>query len=497
MKRNVCVSGFRSGAGLVLSYLGLAFVTACSQAPAFSEQALNEVEYQKAMGESDSSRREASGDAVARENDEGTLIMRTPVVDKNDANSAGQIDEVPTDLPDPVVVVVDPTPAPTPDPIVVVVNPTPTPTPDPIVVVVNPTPTPTPVPVPKPGNLHQHVVQQPEKGKVDILWVIDDSGSMGWAQSALAAKFESFASKLTEANIDFHLGLTTTNMCDPKGKLDEFCPKSVSTSSVAQRGNLVAVPNSTTKYLSSGQSSVVSAFKSMAMVGTNGSSLEQGLSAAKYAVMNSLPGKFNAGFLRTDARLSLIVLSDEEDDGVGMWGTDAYGNAFKDSFATPAFALDPVLATKFNFKNQHMTADRFVQDLNALKGAGEFQVNAITGIKDARGETTCGLNADREPYGPKEAGTNYIKAAGLTGGVVQNICSDWTRILSNIGQSTVELTTRIQLEKAPFPGTLEVSVDGTVWSTGYEFDAASNTVVFKVLPPYGAEVVVTYRDIVQ
>jgi hypothetical protein len=213
--------------------------------------------------------------------------------------------------------------------------------------------------------------------------------------------------------------------------------------------------------------------------------------------MNSLPGNFNSGFLRTDARLSVIVLSDEEDDGVGMWGTDAYGNAFKDGFATPAYALDPVLAAKFNFENQHMTADRFVQNLNALKGAGEFQVNAITGIKDANGKTSCGLNASNKAYGPTEAGTNYIKAAGLTGGVVQNICSDWTSILSNIGQSTVELTTRIQLEKAPFPGTLEVSVDGTVWSTGYEFDAASNTVVFKILPPYGAEVVVSYRDIVQ
>jgi hypothetical protein len=162
-----------------------------------------------------------------------------------------------------------------------------------------------------------------------------------------------------------------------------------------------------------------------------------------------------------------------------------------------AYALNPTLAAKFNFENSHRPAEKFVSELVSLKGAGNFQVNTITGVKNAQNLTHCYLDSQNQPFGPREEGTNYIKAAGLTGGAVKNICGDWSSILGDIGQSTVELTTRIQLDSTPFPGTLEVYVNGNLWASGYEHDATSNTVVFKTVPPYGAHVVVRYYDIVQ
>jgi hypothetical protein len=49
---------------------------------------------------------------------------------------------------------------------------------------------------------------------VDILWVIDNSGTMCEEQSALRTNFKEFISQITDRNIDFHLGVTTTQM-DP------------------------------------------------------------------------------------------------------------------------------------------------------------------------------------------------------------------------------------------------------------------------------------------
>ncbi|QDG51510.1 hypothetical protein FIV42_12370 [Persicimonas caeni] len=51
-----------------------------------------------------------------------------------------------------------------------------------------------------------------EPEKVDILWVIDNSGSMCQEQEALRDEFDSFIEEFTARNIDFHIGVTTTQM---------------------------------------------------------------------------------------------------------------------------------------------------------------------------------------------------------------------------------------------------------------------------------------------
>ncbi len=52
----------------------------------------------------------------------------------------------------------------------------------------------------------------PESEMVDILWVIDNSASMCQEQEALRTEFPSFIEKFAERNIDFNIGVTTTQM---------------------------------------------------------------------------------------------------------------------------------------------------------------------------------------------------------------------------------------------------------------------------------------------
>ena len=58
--------------------------------------------------------------------------------------------------------------------------------------------------------------------QVDILWVIDNSNSMGAEQDTLATGFQSFALELENTGTDFHLGVITTTFLygdSDRGKL--------------------------------------------------------------------------------------------------------------------------------------------------------------------------------------------------------------------------------------------------------------------------------------
>ncbi|MEN9826069.1 MAG: hypothetical protein RI953_1814 [Pseudomonadota bacterium] len=412
-----------------------------------------------------------------------------------------------------------------PSPVDPVVAPTPVAdkTPAPPVVTLPPT-----SPTPHPGDLLSITQVQP-RAKVDILWVVDSSGSMAWAQNQLKSKFQSFAQKLKSTRVDFQVGVTSVDVCQVDSNTgyaipDALCP---SVSYIPDgvkvggkvigplKGTLQADPT-TKKTILTDTADFVESFQRTAMLGTKGSAFEHGLWAAKLAVEKALkPGGENAGFVRKDASLAVVVLSDEEDDSVQMWCEDGYGrtsltadgkkdlNLCSEGGSSPfldAFGIAPYALMK-NSKGIPMTTHKFTADnfkswaeTNAVKGSGNFRVSAITGLRKSSGNIDCQLTTG----GPEESGTNYIKAAHLTGGSVENICSsDWSSVLANIGQNTVELATRIKLPagKIPFPGTMEVRVDGQILDANqYVYDATVHAVVFMEPPAMGAEVSVSYRE---
>ena len=383
-------------------------------------------------------------------------------------------------------------------------------------------------PQPRAGDVVQVQLTQP-RAQVDILWVVDSSGSMAWAQNKLKSNFESFAQKLKNTRIDFQVGVTSLDVCkvdDTTGfpVPDELCQAAnyiPSGSKIAGkivgplRGNLQADP-STKQTILRDTGDFVQAFQRTALLGTQGSAFEHGLWAAKLAVQKALnPNGENKGFIRPNASLSVVLLSDEEDDSVQMWCEDGYGRTsttadgkkdltlcrdggrspFLDAFGISPYALMKT-AKGIPITTHKYTADAFKAwaSTPAVKGAGNFRVSAITGLRGNDGNINCGLSSG----GPEESGTNYIKAAQLTGGSVENICSaDWSSVLSNIGQNTVELATRVSLPagKIPFAGTLEVKVDGVLISSSqYSYDSTLHAVIFKTPPAMGAEIVVSYRD---
>ena len=94
---------------------------------------------------------------------------------------------------------------------------------------------------------------------VDILWVVDDSISMQNEQEQVAAGFQDFIRSLQTKNVDFQLGVVSTDM-----DLDN-----------PQRGKLIGDPVVLTP-----DDDYVSLFEERVLVGTSGSDKERGLQAA-------------------------------------------------------------------------------------------------------------------------------------------------------------------------------------------------------------------------
>jgi len=154
-------------------------------------------------------------------------------------------------------------------------------------------------PVPNPPVLENptqtDVIVQVTTPMVDVLWTIDNSCSMADEQDALGDNFPKFMDYFLGSGLDYHIGVTSTDIDDP-----------------AQKGKL-QTGGTPYKYIDEDTPNAINVFVAMASMGTTGSANEKGLGGT-YLALETNRDTFNAGFYRDDASIHTIVLSDESDN---------------------------------------------------------------------------------------------------------------------------------------------------------------------------------------
>ena len=162
--------------------------------------------------------------------------------------------------------------------------------------------------------------------KTDILFVIDNSGSMAEEQDGIASELPAFIDELKKGGgtgHDFQVGVITTSVYQHA----RIGGSSEITEYPAQAGRLQAVPEpaadggvapGTERILRSDDSALVEKFARLVKQGTSGSGQETPFEAVRLAVASDLATTpleegGNAGFLRDGARLLVVVVSDEDD----------------------------------------------------------------------------------------------------------------------------------------------------------------------------------------
>ncbi len=164
----------------------------------------------------------------------------------------------------------------------------------------------------------------------DILFVIDDSGSMADEQQLLRAALSRFITDLASSPIvnDYQIGVTTTSVAEfdgtatygatpyPRGIVTAIDPI-VDPMNPGTWGDFLW--DSTqgfygNRILPWDSGTLITDFQTNVLVGTNGSGREQPFAAMELALTTqAAAGMKNAAFLRPGARLAVIFLSDEDD----------------------------------------------------------------------------------------------------------------------------------------------------------------------------------------
>lgn len=265
-----------------------------------------------------------------------------------------------------------------------------------------------------PPDVYIDTYSQRSATKVDVLWVVDNSGSMAEEQENLAKNFQSFIDLFTRGSIDYRIAVTTTDTFKDAGQF-KGSPKILT----PQTGN------------------VAQAFANNIRVGTAGSPFEAGMDAAEMALerqrqvnapklaqideckfkcpdaacIQTCVDQFPVDFLRPDAYLYLIFVSDEEDKS--QQDVRYYWRAFETA--------------------------------NGVGNDGTVNAAAIVG----QSQNACNANH----------GSRYIALTEITGGEIGSICdTNFSLTLKKLASSAVGLRRKFALTRKPAVDTLKVTL---------------------------------------
>lgn len=243
--------------------------------------------------------------------------------------------------------------------------------------------------------------------KVDILWIVDNSSSMQKHQERLNEQIPQFVQKLNTLKLDYHIGVVTTSMG----------------SSAATGGKLIGSP----KYLTQKTSQLESKLTERMLAGEDGSNLEQGLSSMETVLSSDYLAGEGKGFLRSDALLVVIALSDEDD---------------------------------FSVSDRNTSLTRYSSFLDTLKPAYEDGTKAwlmnFIGV--------LSLSSQCLSYNDySSVGNRYLDLVDYSGGVKSSICtSNFSTAVSNVRARIIQILTDFKLSGYPVIETIVVKLNGVV-----------------------------------
>jgi hypothetical protein len=240
-----------------------------------------------------------------------------------------------------------------------------------------------------------------ECNKMDIVFVVDDSGSMAEEQSNLATNFPMFASILSQyttsagEHLDFRVGITTTGR--PEHYSIDLLGQTIDQDETGPNGKFETGCNGTNPWVASADANGSTVMSCRANVGTSGASIEMPMLMAKRALSDRIMDGANGAFLRADALLATVMITDEDDQSYAG-PSDDY------RFTVDANGNGPI---DWNPQNQ-------VDFMDQLKGNRANWAAAVIA-----GDGSCSSN-----FGDAVDGTRLKQFIQLTGtnGVFSSIC---------------------------------------------------------------------------
>lgn len=275
--------------------------------------------------------------------------------------------------------------------------------------------------------------------KVDILFMMDNSSSMLQYQNRFALQVPAMIQKLNALKLDYHIGITTSDM-----------------RSGGTGGDLIGAPN----FVTPATPDLVNVLANRVKVGQTGSDLERGLESVREVLSPSNLRGAHKDFFREDALLVLIFLTNEDDYSAGS------------------------TASYVNFLNQLKPVYRNNQPSWIANFIGVVSIDA-----------DCKTTADF-----KEAGLRYMALVEASGGRNESICkTSLDQAVNNIRARIVEVMTDFPLDRKPVIETITVFVNGAKLAqddvNGWSYVADGNFIRFNgaAVPAADAEILIDFK----
>lgn len=280
----------------------------------------------------------------------------------------------------------------------------------------------------EPVVVEERFVQAPWP-ELDVLFVVDATGSMAEEQAGIASAAPEFLARLDELGVLWQVGVTTTDL-DDGGAL--------------QGRPWILTPST---------EGAAALLADALLVGTDRPPPSAALDAATLALADA--DGLNLGFRRRDAALHVVFVSDADDESGEVLGTDVVGNFLNVLAAEEAATAHPARASAV--------------------------VDDGSGACDAPGYDT--LPGTRFVQVAEESG----------GRVASICTDDFASVADALGDVGVEGGHLFPLQAVPADGSVVVEVDGARVTEGWIVDPALPALLFAEPPPLDAIIVVTYE----
>ena len=263
----------------------------------------------------------------------------------------------------------------------------------------------------------------------DILFVIDNSGSMSSNQTNLKNNFDDFIAVFSSAGVDYQIALITTDSASFVGDI-----------------------------ISPADADPITEFNDQVdIIGWSGSPYEKGLwysYVATDAGGDAAPGS-STGFFRADSRLVIVYVSDEPD-----FSHSTSGHGGSTTMGTSDYS-------------SHLLSLKSSSDLVAAHAVA--------------GDHPSGCSGN----GGAQFGDGYYDVVSDLGGTFMSICaSDWSVTMDTLARDSVSVMS-FPLSNTPIEDTITASVDG-IPSTDWVYDSSANSITFTVSPADGSDVDIRY-----
>ena len=311
------------------------------------------------------------------------------------------------------------------------------------------------------------------KTKADIIWVIDESGSMNDNRQDIVDNANVFFAKAQAAGLDFRMGVTGVKRPGAGILLGKFC--SFNTTNKSDDGGA-------DRFLLPSEKTTFSACVKNPPYYEGGS--EHGITNAYFAVKSHLPREMNnPSRIRTDAQLAVIIVTDEAPQELKPGGSFLGRGGFL------SYQDYKNYTCKLSADKEKMLSTFLGPLMELFSGKKDPQAKAVVHLIGGVCLNKC--NADMA-HGYRELATDL---GGQIGDVCQKNLGATLQVMIN---SIIASASPMLLDHFPISSTLRVAVQGVELkrsrSYGFQYNVTNNTLTFNAIQlNKGHSIVAAYR----